>query len=95
MLVFVDRSAQTRAPAYVVGTARWDRSGLAIDLGGDKPSFTISEEHLEKIRPTPPAMAPISDGSKYFLILGVEVMPSGTSPEEVGYLNTGLKWPAE
>jgi hypothetical protein len=93
MLVFVDASDSTRAPAYIVGTARWDGLGLSVDLGDDKPSFPISEERLGAIRPLLPALAPIADGSKYFLTLSVEMTPPGTDPEQAGYLDTGLKWP--
>jgi hypothetical protein len=89
LLVFVDAEDDARAPAYTVGTARWDGSRLSIDLGDDKPPFLISEEQRQTIRPLLPALEPIARGAKYFLTLSVGAIPSGIDPDQAGYLGTG------
>ena len=73
------------------GIARWDGKSLLLDRGGEKNTFRVPEDTLNRIKAVDKDNRETFCDAEYFIPLTVSTLPDNANLNE--YIKTDLKWP--
>ena len=73
----------------IVGAVSQQEGGFSLVFDGEGSPFALRDDWLERIQPTPPDLATVTEEAEYILSLSV-----GETENGGGFDKTGLRWPS-